>query len=181
MRVLAGNEQASGETATDRLDPASFGQLYETHRLAVFRYLRARTQNEADALDLAAITFERAFAGIGRFRSRDGGVEAWLFRIARNCAIDAHRRRRATVELTGADDQLGRAVAASDRHEHERIELLDAVGRLPAEQGEALLLRYAAGLTAREIGLVIGKREAAVQKHIERGLATLREAFDDHN
>ena len=181
MRVSIGNEEVDRVTATDRLDPASFGQLYETHRLAVFRYLRARTQNEADALDLAAITFERAFAAIGGFRSRDGGVEAWLFRIARNCAIDAHRRRRPTVELTGADDQRGRAAAASDRHEHERIELLDLVGRLPVDQGEALLLRYAAGLTAREIGLVIGKREAAVQKHIERGLATLREAFDDHD
>ena len=181
MRVSIGNEEVSRVTATDRLDPASFGLLYETHRLAVFRYLRARTHSEADALDLAALTFERAFAGIGRFRSRDGGVEAWLFRIARNCAIDAHRRRRPTVELTGADDQLGRVVTNTDRHEHERIELLDLVGRLPADQGEALLLRYAAGLTAREIGLVIGKREAAVQKHIERGLATLREAFDDHD
>ncbi len=58
--------------------------------------------------------------------------------------------------------------------------MLDLVARLPADQGEALLLRYASGLTAREIGFVIGKGEDAVQKHIERGLAALREAFDDH-
>lgn len=168
------------ELEAERLDPSSFGLIYETHRLSVFRYLRARTQSDADALDLAADTFERAFASLGRFRRRDGGVQAWLFRIARNTAIDAHRRRRSTVDLADADAQLGRVALAAGRVDDERSEILDLVARLPDVQREALLLRYAGGLTAREIGVVIGKREGAVQKQIERGLAALREVLDDH-
>ena len=58
-----------------------------------------------------------------------------------------------------------------------RTNILDLVGRLPEDQREALLLRYAGGLTAREIGVVIGKQEGAVQKQIERGLAALRETL----
>jgi RNA polymerase sigma-70 factor (ECF subfamily) len=170
----------AAETEPERLDPSAFGLLYQKHCLAVYRYLRARTQSDADALDLAADTFERAFANLSRFRRRDGGVQAWLIRIARNAAIDAHRRRRPTVELAGADAHLNRLAAEADRTEHARAEILDLVGRLPADQQDALLLRYAGGLTAREIGIVIGKREAAVQKQIERGLAALREAIDDH-
>ena len=50
-----------------------------------------------------------------------------------------------------------------------------AVNRLPDVQREALALRYAAGLTAREIGAVIGKSEQATQKLLSRALATLRE------
>ena len=168
------------EMEPERLDPALFGSLYQKHRLSVYRYLRARTQSDADALDLAADTFERAFASLGRFRRRDGGVQAWLLRIARNTAIDAHRRRRPTVGLAGADAALGRIAVEADRQDQERVEILDLVGRLPSDQGEALLLRYGSGLTAREIGVVIGKREGAVQKQIERGLAALREALDDH-
>lgn len=168
------------ETQAERLDPSSFGLLYETYRLSVYRYLRARTQSDADALDLAADTFERAFASLGRFRRRDGGVQAWLLRIARNTAIDAHRRRRPTVDLAGADAHLSRIAVEADRVEHGRTEILDLVARLPEDQREALLLRYAGGLTAREIGIVIGKREGAVQKQIERGLAALREAIDEH-
>ena len=170
----------TAETEPERLDPSVFGLLYEKHRLSVYRYLRARTRSDEDALDLAAVTFERAFGSLGRFRRRDGGVQAWLLRIARNCAIDAHRRHRPTVDLSGADAQVRRSAVEADRLEHQRIEILDLVARLPGDQSDALLLRYAGGLTAREIGIVVGKREGAVQKQIERGLAALREAFDDH-
>jgi RNA polymerase sigma-70 factor, ECF subfamily len=163
----------------DRLEPSGFGLLYQTHRLAVYRYLRARTRSDDEALDLAATTFERAFANLGRFRRRGGGVQAWLLRIARNTAIDAHRKRRPTVDLDAAGADLGRRAVQVGRVDQERIEMLDLVARLPAAQGDALLLRYAGGLTAREIGFVIGKREGAVQKLIERGLAALREVLDD--
>jgi RNA polymerase sigma-70 factor (ECF subfamily) len=170
----------AAEREPERLDPSVFGQVYEKHRLSVYRYLRAKTRSDEDALDLAAITFERAFGSLGRFRRRDGGVQAWLLRIARNSAIDAHRRHRPTVALAGAAAQVRRNAVEADRLEHERVEILDLVARLPGDHGDALLLRYAGGLTAREIGVVLGKHEGAVQKQIERGLAALREAFDDH-
>lgn len=158
-------------------ETASFADVYEQHRLSVYRYLRARTRSDDDALDLTALTFERAFRNLHRFRARDGGIHAWLLRIARNSAIDAHRRRQPTTSLRLADAPLGRLAIDSDRLAQERIEILDLVSRLPRDQADALLLRYAAGLTAKEIGAVIGKREAAVQKHIERSLAALREAL----
>ena len=161
----------------ERLDAAAFGAVYQQHRLSVYRYMRGRARTDAEALDLAADTFERAFANFGRFRARDGGVHAWLLRIARNVAIDAHRRRHRTVPMGEADAQSNRIAVEADRTERERVEILDLVARLPRDQGDALLLRYASGLTAREIGVVTGRREGAVQKQIERGLAALREAY----
>ena len=177
MSVVEEDQPRAAELPSDRLDPAQFGALYTQHRLAVFRYLRARTRNDDDAADLAGATFEKAFANLGRFRRRDGGVEAWLFRIARNCAIDAHRRRRPTADLAAADAHLGRVSVEADRLDHDRTDIQDLVARLPEDQRDVLLLRYAGGLTAREIGVVIGIGEDAAQKRIERGLAALREAF----
>jgi RNA polymerase sigma-70 factor (ECF subfamily) len=177
ISVVDEERMAAARVEPDRLDPSAFGQLYERHRVAVFRYLRARTRNDEDAMDLASLTFERAFAGLGRFRRRDGGVLAWLLRIARNSAIDAHRRGRPTVDLAGAGTHLGRAALEADRLGGETENILDLVHRLPGDLGDTLMLRYAAGLTAREIGVVIGKREGAVQKQIERGLAALREEY----
>lgn len=180
MRVSildAGHDPGVVGTDPDRLVPSSFALMYEAHRLSVYRYLRAKTSNEEEALDLTAVTFERAFASHRSFRRRDGGVHAWLLRIARNAAIDAHRRQRPTIELAGADAQLGRRAVEVDRLAQQSIEVADLVARLPDDQRDALLLRYAGGLTSRQIGSVIGKRESAVQKQIERGLATLREAM----
>jgi len=177
MSVVDEEQVRAADAEPDRLEPSAFGLLYEQHRLAVYRYLRARTRNDEDAMDLAALTFERAFAGLGRFRRRDGGVRAWLVRIARNTAIDAHRHHRPTVDLAGVDAHLGRIAVEADRRGGESEDVLDLVTRLPGDLGDTLMLRYAAGLTAREIGVVIGKREGAVQKRIERGLAALREAY----
>jgi len=163
----------------DRIeDAAAFGRAYERHKLPVYRYLRARGLIEDDALDLTAVTFERAFDRRRQFRPRDGGLGGWLFRIARNAAIDQHRRRRTEVQATrGAAPDEGIDLAA-DPAERDRRELHDAVDALPADQRDAVWLRYAAGLTGREIGQVLGKSEAAVQKQLQRALVTLREALE---
>ncbi len=157
-------------------DVEGFARAYERYRLPVYRYLRARGAGEDDALDLTAIAFERAFARRHTFRSRDGGLGAWLFRIARNAAIDAHRRRRPEAFLTDGDD-LGLATAA-DHAEHERREIVDAVSGLPDVQRDAIWLRYASGLSAREIGHVLGRSEGAIQKQIQRALDALREVLE---
>lgn len=64
------------------------------------------------------------------------------------------------------------------RHE-ERAELLDRVRQLRSPQPEALALRYGAGLTARQIGEVLGKSEDATHKLLQRGLAALKEIYRD--
>ena len=167
--------------AAARRDPEAFGLLYERHRLAVYRYLRARTGSDDAAADLAALTFERALTALDRFRPSGAGFPAWLLRIARNAAIDATRRRRGTHSLdalrawelpAAPDDPEGSVV----RHA-ELDELRRQLRRLDEPVAEALALRYGAGLSAREIGLVIGKSEAATQKLISRALEALREAY----
>jgi RNA polymerase sigma-70 factor, ECF subfamily len=161
-------EERSGDIA----DVSAFSLVYERYRLPVFRYLRARGVGDEDALDLTAVTFERAFAARHRFRPRDGGLGAWLFRIARNAAIDAHRHRG--PEPVTVDHEL---TLRTDDTEARR-ELLDAVAALPAVQRDAIRLRYAGGLSAREIGTVLGHTEAAIQKQIQRGIQALREALE---
>ena len=152
-------------------DPSAFEAIYRRHRLSVYRYARSRTTSEDAALELTAATFERALRSIDGFRPRGGGMAAWLLRIARNAAIDEGRRaaRRPVVALD-AEASAGPDAAA---------ELRMLVAGLPERQREAIELRYTAGLSAREIGTVLSISEGAAQKHLERALHALREAYRD--
>ena len=161
-----------------RSDPAAFGALYERHRLAVFPYLRTRSPRAEDAADLTAVAFERALASVSKYRPRGGGLIAWLLRIARNAAIDSGRRTAGVPMVSDLPDTRrfsSPEAAAMDRER--RASLVAAVNRLPDVQREALALRYAAGLTAAQIGEVLGKTDQATQKLITRALATLREEY----
>lgn len=165
-----------------RTDAEAFGELYRRHRDAVFRYLRARCRDDELALELTAVTFEKALGSIGRYRTKGGGVLAWLLRIGRNAAADHERRQRPLVpqwrmntDRPSLEPSPEEAVVRSD--ERRRLRLL--VADLPELQRDALALRFGASLTAREIGMVIGKNEEATQKLISRAVARLKEVAHD--
>lgn len=161
-----------------RSDPAAFGILYARHRLAVFRYLRIRTSSEDQAAELTAVAFERALTAMPRYRPTGGGFLAWLLRIARNAAIDAGRRASAVpLDADLPDEGHANAPEAAILASETRATLVAAINRLPEVQREAIALRYAARLTAREIGEILGKTDQATQKLISRALETIRESY----
>ncbi len=153
-------------------DRAAFAAIYQRHRTPVYRYLRARTATDADAQDLTATTFERAMRSIHRFQPSGGGMIAWLIRIARNAHSDV-LRHQARGETGVVSDLPEPAIGPED----DAVVLRSLIDRLPVAQRDAIHLRFAAGLTAREIGGVLGISEAAAQKQVERGLHSLKEAY----
>jgi len=157
----------------------AFEAVYLRHRTAVFRYLRSRSTSDDDAAELTSVTFERAFRAHGRFRADGGGVAAWLLRIARNAAIDEARRRSRRFEPRGEDVERTAALLAerADAPLEDGVVLRALVAALPERQRDAVRLRFASGLTAREIGVVLGLSEGAAQKLLERALQALKEAY----
>jgi len=159
-----------------RNDSAAFEALYVRHRSPVYRYLRTRTTDGDDAADLTALTFERAFVAIARYRPGGAGVRAWLVGIARNASID-HGRRRLAAPRPERPSDPDEGLEARFVADEAASELRGRVAALPPDQRDAIVLRFAAGLTAREIGDVLGKSEAASQKLVSRGLTALKEAY----
>jgi RNA polymerase sigma factor (sigma-70 family) len=161
---------------------APFEGAYLRFRDPLFHYVRRFAVDDDEAADLTARTFERALVKLSSHRGERHDLGAWLFRIARSQGIDATRRRRPlrTLELIKAEQhpfsEQGEPELELLRHEASR-ELAEHVHQLPPLQRECLALRYGAGLSAREIGVVVGKSEAATQKMISRALDRLRETY----
>jgi RNA polymerase sigma-70 factor (ECF subfamily) len=180
--LTAGDDVAADDclAIAARTDPAAFATLYERHVGTVFRFLRARGAPEELAADLTATTFERALVHIDRYRPGPAGFAPWLLRIARNAYIDAGRRSRPTSDLSAADLLAARGPSPEDAAiaADERRWIVGLLRTLPDVQQDALVLRFVVGLSSREIGIVIGKREEATKKLLTRALAALKESAD---
>jgi RNA polymerase sigma factor (sigma-70 family) len=152
--------------------PPPFQRFLDTHRDAVWRFL-VRSVGAAEAEDCFQETFISALRAYPRLRA-DSDLRAWVLTIAHRKALDAHRargRRAVPVAEPAAIDER------SERRPRGRDEQLwSAVGRLPARQRSAVVLRFVADLAHRDIAAAIGCSEQAARRSLHDGLENLRKA-----
>jgi RNA polymerase sigma-70 factor, ECF subfamily len=180
-------------------DETTFSALFERHRRELQAHCYRMVGSFEDAEDLVQETFARAWRARGRFQ-REGrwSFRAWLYRIATNACLD-HLARRAPRLLPAdvapaADPEADVAPVASDipwldpypdhlvdPHEaavaRETIEIafVAAIQHLPPRQRAALILRDAAGFSARETAKLVGTSVPAVNSALQRARARLRD------
>lgn len=164
-------------------DRAAFETLYDLYVDRVYAYLRARTTTDEDAADLTQQAFVQALAALPRHHGRALAFAPWLFRIARNVAIDAQRRRRDTITWDLLPDAL-QPIARDDVEgailRGEAIARLHTLLRtLSLDTREILALRFGAGLTVAEVATVVGKTEGAVKQQLVRTMRRLRGHYHD--
>jgi RNA polymerase sigma-70 factor (ECF subfamily) len=165
-------------------DQDAFTRLYSCHVPAVYRYVRTRVATPEDAADLTQQVFLSAYRKLPEYRPGPSGFAAWLFRIARNASIDASRRNRQAIPWDAVPESLvphaadagpeGSAVSAEAA-----ARVRSVIARLDRQKQELLALRFAAGLSSRQIAAVTGKTESAVKKQIWRLVLKLREELED--
>ena len=147
------------------------GRLFERHGRSVRQYLRALTGGSDIADDLAQDVFVRVVQSADGYRPQER-ERAWLFRIARNAAID--HRRRAAVRPQPAAEAREPATAPVQAL---RSALAEAFGRLPEAEREAFLLAELGGLSYAEIALTLDLTPAAVRSALYRARLSLRAAL----
>jgi len=147
-----------------------------THGPSLGRLCMALLGSQSDAEEVVQETLIAAHRGMKTYRG-DGSVRSWLFGIARRqCAryVEKKRSQRRHLEIVpDAPAENGgpeRAMATRRRARAVR----DALARLKPSEREALVLRYDAELSFREIGAICGVEEAAARKRASRGLQHLR-------
>ena len=147
-------------------DRDGFGRLYDLYAPLVHGILLARVPR-AEVEDLVQDIFLHAYKKLHTLREASA-FGPWIAMIARNRAVDFHRRSRETVEIN--DDLRG-----SETQESKAAEILELIRNLPEAYRETLVLRLVEGMTGPEIATRTGLTAASVRVNLHRGMKLLRE------
>jgi RNA polymerase sigma-70 factor (ECF subfamily) len=146
--------------------------LVELHARAIGRTCMALLGSQSEAEDVLQETLLAALDGLESFRN-EGTLRAWLLSVARRgCAKRLElRARERDLRQSLPSGTESEAVAERLSMARRARKLLDDIR--PTER-EALVLRYAAELSFREVGQACGIDEATARKRVSRGLLRLR-------
>jgi RNA polymerase sigma-70 factor (ECF subfamily) len=171
--AIATEEERSSEQsrlieAVRQGDQDAFGRLYDLYAPMVHGVLLARVP-VSDVDDLVQDVFLVALRKLSTLRD-DNAFGGWLAMIARNRAMDFHRKKRETEEL-----QETVAVKAEAGSDAEARRVLEVIRELPESYSETLIMRLVEGMTGPEIALRTGLTPASVRVNLHRGMKLLRE------
>ncbi len=172
------------EPATKAELDRAFEELYRAHLRDVYSYAYYRVGNHHDAEDLTEQAFLQAYRHFERARRESNGrpLRPWLIRIAHNLASNYHRDRSRHPEAA-----LEAVEPPSHPHGTERVvegreELRLVIAKLhelPDDRRDALIMRFALGMSNREIARSLGRSDGATKVLIHRAIKQLEEEIGD--
>lgn len=156
-------------------DEAAFTRLVTTYHEDLLRVAFVITGDADMASDAAQLAWHTAWRKLRHLREANR-VRSWLVAIAANEArqLARRQRRRAVVEIAvahpSATDEPTTAI--------NRLDLVNALGRLTPEDRELIALRYVIGLDSFEIAAARGRSASGTRARIARVLTQLRRELD---
>lgn len=165
------------------LEPSAFAAIYDHYFPKVYNYVCYRVLDSDTADEIASQVFESALTKIGSYQPQKAPFGAWLFAIARNAVQEHHRSKKRHPWLPL---DLIAAQRSSEPLLHEAVEkkdtsaaLLQAIRQLAHREQDLIALKFASGLTNREIAHLVGLSEINVGVILFRTLRRLRDLLSD--
>jgi RNA polymerase sigma-70 factor, ECF subfamily len=157
-----------------------FAELYERTFPRVYAYVASLLRDRSAAEDVTAQAFERAYRKRRAYRPARGSMDAWLFGIARNAALDELRKRKRRARLEVDPEDTG-SRAPEDHAELavRRESVRAALASLDGQERDLIALKFAGGLSNGEIARVLRMSESNVGTRLHRTITKLREACHD--
>jgi RNA polymerase sigma-70 factor (ECF subfamily) len=163
----------------DELDPAliraaaagdlvAFEKIVRAYQQHIWRFLRRFLGDAAAAEDVAQEVFLRLYRSLPSF-AHQARFSAWVFKIARNAALDELRRQRRRERLVVAAASVADRGTGSDGTTGEaRVEIEAVLASLPDDLRETVVLVEVFGLPYAEVSEVVGAPVGTIKSRMFR-------------
>lgn len=182
----AGHGQGASEQAFSASSSSEIvGHVFQQYNESLVRYLTVRLCSLSDAEEVAQEAYARML-GLDK-PDTIGHLQAYLFKIASNIAIDRIRKRSRQPQhlpLDGVSEGIAAPAAAVDRVVEARERLLlirNIVAELPPKCRKAFLLYKFNGSSYREIADQMQLTESMIRKYVLRAIVYCRSRLDDES
>jgi RNA polymerase sigma-70 factor (ECF subfamily) len=178
VSVLSTSEGADLVRRCQAGDGAAWEEIVATYGRRIFN-LAYRFTSRADAAeDLTQEVFVRIYRSLEQYDPKQGNLQNWLMRLARNLVIDDYRKRQRAPQDAYAEDLSDhtyhlRAASRSPQADIERRELgvqvQAGIDKLPPDLRVCVILRDIEELSYQEIVDLLRIPEGTVKSRINRG------------
>jgi RNA polymerase sigma-70 factor, ECF subfamily len=185
------SEQLGDEALIARVargDTTALEILYDHYASSVLGVSLKVIGNQTLAEDVLQETFWRVWQSAATYQSQRGSFTSWLFRIARNLAIDVHRRRKArpqTISETADANPILDEIPDPDMDVPEQAQsnfqaqqVRNALRNLPPDQRQVIEMAYFYGMTRQEIAEATGEALGTIHTRARLGLQKLRRELE---
>lgn len=161
--------------------------LYERYSSIVLGLTLKILGERGAAEDVLQETFWRVWKSAHTFQPQRGSFASWLFRIARNLAIDVYRRGNVRPQVLPDGDRLASVeqvtdpeidVAQQAQSAIENRQVRNAMSSLPREQKQVLEMAFFQGMTRQEISERTGEALGTIHTRARLALQKLREELE---
>jgi RNA polymerase sigma-70 factor (ECF subfamily) len=151
-------------------DVEAFNLLVSRWEKRVYNFLLRILRNREDALDLSQDVFLKAYQNLRKLEDPTR-FSGWLFRIAHNEAYSLFRKRRPEGEREAGERSEQRAAVFPLELS---IAVSSALGRLTAEQREAVVLKIYEGFKFEEMAEILSCPVSTVKSRLYTALELLK-------
>jgi RNA polymerase sigma-70 factor (ECF subfamily) len=175
---LATNEGAELVRRCRAGDGAAWEEIVQSYSRRVYNLAYRFTSRADSAEDLTQDVFVRVYRSLDQYNPKQGDLQNWLMRLARNLIIDDYRKRQRAPQDDIADDLDDhkyhlRSAENSVQREMERRELgaqvQSGIDKLSADLRTCVILRDIEELSYQEIVDLLKIPEGTVKSRINRG------------
>lgn len=160
-------------------DDGAFTELVKRHEDRIFALALRMMGSRSDAFDATQETFLTAYRKGKGFKG-DSAFSTWLYRVGINTCKDLLRKRARTPIPTDDEVQISRSAydpAVAERVAT-RLDVRNALARLPDDYREAVAMHDLGGIPYEEIAQITGAAIGTVKSRISRGRRKLAELME---